>query len=107
MSMSPYMPLPAIHHIIKRYAKSFNPNSRLKYALRVHSLWYYDKENSTITICTNLPGHWIGNAGSVVEKLQSEINAEVEKHNDFIKRQNFDGSQMIKPITVRFIECDC
>lgn len=107
MSMSPYMPLPAIHRIIKEYAKSFNPSSRLKYALRVHSLWYYDKEDSTITICTNLPGHWIGRAGAVVEKLKSEINAEVEKHNDFVKRQNLDESQIIKPITVRFIECDC
>ena len=107
MSMSPYMPLQAIHRIIKRYAKSFNPSSNLKYALRVHSLWYYDKENSTITICTNLPGHWIGRAGTIVEKLKNEINEEIEKHNDFIKRQNLDESQMVKPITVRFIECDC
>jgi len=107
MSMSPYMPLPAIHHIIKRYAKSFNPSSAPKCALRVYSLWYYDKENSTITICTNLPGHWIGRAGTVVEKLKSEINEEIEKHNDFVKRQNFEESQIIKPITVQFIECDC
>ena len=107
MSMSPYMPLPTIHRIIKRYAKSFNPSSNLKDALRVHSLWYYDKENSTITICTNLPGPWIGRAGTIVEKLKNEINEEIKKHNDFVKRQNLDESQMIKPITVRFIECGC
>ena len=106
MTATPYMPLYKIHEILKAKAKELNPKTTDKYVRHIWSMWFYDKETATITVCTNSPGPWIGRAGIGVEDLKDRINAAVKEHNKFLVEHNVDQPQ-IPEIKIAFIECDC
>ena len=105
MNATPYMPLYKIHEILKAKAKELNPKSP-QIVRKIWSMWFYDKETATITICTNSPGPWIGRMGLGVEELKDRINAAVKEHNEFLTEHNIDQPK-IPEIKIAFIECDC
>ena len=84
--MTKFMPNPRVSFVLKRESARLRKH-------HVYSMWYYEKENNTITICTTHPGFWIGKAGCKNQRIKDEINEILKKYNE-------------PEITIAYIECE-
>lgn len=81
--------------MITKYLPCNAETSRImhRHAVELHrqkkhmfSMWYYNSEDNSVVICTNYPGYWIGPMGSYIDALREELNAVIDKHNEFLRQ---------------------
>lgn len=76
---SKYFPVSSVSRLLRDYSKEF----RKKHC---YSMWYFDKENNKIVICSTRPGFWIGRMGETINKLTGQCNELIHKYNECNKK---------------------
>ena len=93
-----HMPVYRIKEILIEKSRNLRKTSH------TYSMFFYDDESNTITICTNRPGFWIGVGGTEIENLKEECRNAIRRHNGF---QKHDELIIPENINIDFIECEC
>lgn len=103
--MTKYMPHYDIQEVLRKKSE------KLRKKCNVYSMWYYEAETKTITICTTNPGYWIGYMGKGIEDLLDEIKAIVKSNHDILLKATEEGRLSPNPILcdevekINFIDC--
>lgn len=93
--LTPYMPVKKIEFLLREKSKYF----RNEY--HVYSMFYFDKDENVIYICSTRPGYWIGMMGESHRELVKQCNELIDKHNAAL----FDPHYAVSHIDIKYIEC--
>lgn len=69
------------------------------------SMWYWDPSSSTLVICTNCPGFWIGAGGKDIDAIKQRLNDAIEVHNAALRRHNPEYDLIPTIDHIAFFEC--
>lgn len=93
--LSPYMPVMKIELLLREKSKHFRKTCN------VYSMFYFDRDENVIYICSTQPGYWIGKCGIDHENLVKQCNDLIDEHNKYVQ----DESYIVKHINIKYIQC--